>query len=99
MPGDHTSFERLIRGRFGWVNASYVFGLTIVTGHMRRALGTLTPWDTFYNRAMLESEVYSHGETALDDSTESGRGIGHMESEAAGDGHSFGRLQETDVAA
>lgn len=33
--------------RFGWVNASYVYGLQIVDGHMRRALGTLTPYPTF----------------------------------------------------
>lgn len=32
---------------FGWVNASYVYGLQIVTEHMRRALGTVTPWETF----------------------------------------------------
>lgn len=33
--------------RFGWVNASYVYGLTIVNAHMKRALGACTPWDTF----------------------------------------------------
>lgn len=33
--------------RFGWVNASYILGNTIVTAHMRRALGTLTTWDDF----------------------------------------------------
>jgi alpha,alpha-trehalase len=33
--------------RFGWVNASYIYGLTLVSAHMRRALGALTPWDTF----------------------------------------------------
>ena len=33
--------------RFGWVNASYVYGLTFVNNHMKRALGTLTPWETF----------------------------------------------------
>ena len=30
-----------------WVNASYVYGLTIVNTHMKRALGTVTPWETF----------------------------------------------------
>jgi len=34
-------------GRFGWVNASYIYGLTLVSAHMRRALGALTKWDTF----------------------------------------------------
>jgi hypothetical protein len=33
--------------RFGWVNASYVYGLQIVDAHQRRALGTLTPWDKY----------------------------------------------------
>lgn len=32
---------------FGWVNASYVYGLQIVNAHMRRTLGTLTPWDQY----------------------------------------------------
>lgn len=35
--------------RFGWVNSSYVYGLEIVNAHMRRALGTLTPYPTFVN--------------------------------------------------
>lgn len=33
--------------RFGWVNASYIYGLGIVSAHMRRALGTLTPYEQF----------------------------------------------------
>jgi hypothetical protein len=33
--------------RFGWVNASYIYGLGIVSAHMRRALGTLTPYHQF----------------------------------------------------
>lgn len=40
--------------RFGWVNASYVYGLQIVGAHMRRALGTLTPYPTFI-RAIEQS--------------------------------------------
>lgn len=32
---------------FGWVNASYVYGLQIVNAHMRRALGTLTPYEDY----------------------------------------------------
>lgn len=49
--------------RFGWVNASYVYGLQIVNAHMRRALGTLTPYETFVkaleenrNKALAELE-------------------------------------------
>lgn len=37
----------LTKNSFGWVNASYVYGLQIVNAHMRRALGTLTPFETF----------------------------------------------------
>ena len=33
--------------RFGWVNASYVVGLSILNVHMKRALGTLTSYDKF----------------------------------------------------
>jgi len=47
--------------RFGWVNASYIYGLQIVNAHMRRALGTLTPYETFvkaieenHNKALAE---------------------------------------------
>jgi len=39
---------------FGWVNASYVYGLQIVNAHMKRALGAVTPWDTF--RAMTQGD-------------------------------------------
>lgn len=37
--------------RFGWVNASYVYGLDILNAHQRRALGAVTPWET-YNKAI-----------------------------------------------
>ena len=33
--------------RFGWVNSSFVYGLSFIPMHMKRALGTLTPWETF----------------------------------------------------
>ncbi len=32
---------------FGWVNASYVYGLQITNAHMRRALGALIPYEKF----------------------------------------------------
>lgn len=41
--------------RFGWVNASYIYGLQIVNAHMRRALGTLTPFETFV-KALEENQ-------------------------------------------
>lgn len=37
--------------RFGWVNASYVYGLEILNAHQRRALGAITPFET-YSRAI-----------------------------------------------
>ena len=37
------------------MNASYVYGLQIINAHMRRALGTLTPYKTFV-RAMEQNE-------------------------------------------
>ena len=36
-----------IHYRFGWVNASYVYGLQIVNSHMKRALGAVANWDVF----------------------------------------------------
>ncbi|KAF2663617.1 neutral trehalase short isoform [Microthyrium microscopicum] len=40
-------FKGVPREGFGWVNASYVYGLTLLPAHQRRALGTLTTWDTY----------------------------------------------------
>ncbi|KAK5105844.1 hypothetical protein LTR62_001974 [Meristemomyces frigidus] len=40
-------FKGLAEEGFGWVNASYVYGLNIVNAHMKRALGAVTTWDTF----------------------------------------------------
>ncbi|KAL5612189.1 hypothetical protein BROUX41_000271 [Berkeleyomyces rouxiae] len=45
-------FKGVAKEGFGWVNASYILGLNIVNVHMRRALGTLTPYDIF--RAAME---------------------------------------------
>jgi len=42
-----SDFKGVAREGFGWVNASYVYGLTIVNVHMKRALGALTSWETF----------------------------------------------------
>lgn len=43
--------------RFGWVNASYVYGLQIVNAHMKRALGAVTPWDAF-EKSMRAAEQH-----------------------------------------
>lgn len=50
---------RLLTGiSFGWVNASYVYGLQIVNAHMRRALGTLTPYETFVRAIEQNNEKH-----------------------------------------
>jgi alpha,alpha-trehalase len=40
--GDVANFSR-----FGWVNASYIYGLTLLSAHQRRALGALTDYDSY----------------------------------------------------
>lgn len=42
--------------RFGWVNASYVYGLEILNAHMRRSLGAITPYET-YKKAVTAQEA------------------------------------------
>ncbi|KAK4979540.1 alpha,alpha-trehalase nth1 [Elasticomyces elasticus] len=42
-----SDFKGVAREGFGWVNASYVYGLEIVSAHMKRALGAITTYDTF----------------------------------------------------
>lgn len=44
-------FKGVPREGFGWVNASYVYGLEILNAHQRRALGAITPFET-YSRAI-----------------------------------------------
>ena len=39
--------------RFGWVNASYIYGLTLLSAHMRRAIGAMTDWDS-YEKAITD---------------------------------------------
>ncbi|KAJ5898899.1 Neutral trehalase [Penicillium taxi] len=51
-----TDFKGAPREGFGWVNASYVYGLEILNGHMRRSLGTITPYDT-YHKAIISQNA------------------------------------------
>jgi hypothetical protein len=46
--------QRLTLNSFGWVNASYVYGLSFIPMHMKRALGTLTPWETFARATQID---------------------------------------------
>jgi hypothetical protein len=54
---------------FGWVNASYVVGLSMINIHMRRALGTLTPYQTFAQatKMRIEEEHDSELENDIDE--------------------------------
>lgn len=47
----------LVICRFGWVNASFQLGLTIITSHMRRALGACIPPDDFFRADFAEREA------------------------------------------
>ncbi|KAI1876237.1 uncharacterized protein JN550_001733 [Neoarthrinium moseri] len=49
-------FKGVAKEGFGWVNASYVYGLQFVTTEERRALGTLTPWESFERAQQLKEE-------------------------------------------
>jgi hypothetical protein len=55
--------------RFGWVNASYVVGLSMINIHMKRALGTLTPYETFAKatRMRIDEEHDSDLENGVDE--------------------------------
>ncbi|KAJ6257860.1 neutral trehalase [Drechslerella dactyloides] len=51
-------FKGVAREGFGWVNASYQYGLEMINSHMRRALGALTPPETFSNAFDREEMVF-----------------------------------------
>jgi len=42
-----SDFKGVPREGFGWVNASYIYGLSLMNNHMKRALGAMTTYDTF----------------------------------------------------
>lgn len=51
-------FKGVAREGFGWVNASYVFGLQIVNAHMKRALGACTPFEIFQKATELDQDLF-----------------------------------------
>jgi hypothetical protein len=57
--------------RFGWVNASYVYGLTFLPMHMKRALGTLTPYETFKKATEIKLSAIDDVDTIHEGSDES----------------------------
>lgn len=57
--GNHLDLEMIliVACSFGWVNASYVYGLEILNAHMRRSLGAITPYET-YKKAVTAQDGY-----------------------------------------
>lgn len=45
-------FKYVSREGFGWMNASYQIGLQLLNTQMRRALGTITNPDLFFEKAL-----------------------------------------------
>lgn len=63
-------FKYIPREGFGWMNASYQIGLTNITKQMRRALGTITSPDIFFEKTVKPSlpkeaqEITQNGQTS-----------------------------------
>jgi alpha,alpha-trehalase len=53
-----SDFRGVPREGFGWVNASFVVGMELVSSHMKRALGTITPWETFNAATIMKADHY-----------------------------------------
>ncbi|KAI8064528.1 trehalase-domain-containing protein [Gongronella butleri] len=52
-------FKYVPREGFGWMNASYQIGLSLITTQMRRALGACTHPDLFFEKAMQRDHVWN----------------------------------------
>ncbi|KIV83023.1 hypothetical protein PV11_05084 [Exophiala sideris] len=78
-------FKGVPREGFGWVNASYVYGLSFIPIHMKRALGTLTPYDTFARATQinLSSVNESADETIQEEGSDESRPDSSDEADAA----------------
>lgn len=48
-------FKFVPREGFGWMNSSYQIGLSYLTNHMRRALGTCTSPELFFAKTMART--------------------------------------------
>ncbi|CAL3967650.1 hypothetical protein PZA11_003900 [Diplocarpon coronariae] len=59
-------FKGVAKEGFGWVNASYVYGLQMISAHARRALGTLTTWDVYERVTSQISESVDYSSDADD---------------------------------
>ncbi|ANB12144.1 alpha,alpha-trehalase NTH1 [Sugiyamaella lignohabitans] len=49
-------FKGVATEGFGWVNASYVYGLSLLSSRFRRVLGALTPPDVFFSALRREDD-------------------------------------------
>jgi alpha,alpha-trehalase len=56
-----SDFKGVATEGFGWVNASYIVGLTFLGNHARRALGTCTQPDVFFNSLRNNTERKEYG--------------------------------------
>lgn len=56
---------------FGWVNASYVYGLSLLKDHAKRAIGTMTPYEVFEKATQAEDSL----EDVFEDGEESDRAV------------------------
>ena len=43
--------------RFGWANASFQVGLTLLGSHAKRALGACIPPEAFFNATLADMEL------------------------------------------
>ncbi|KAK5168161.1 alpha,alpha-trehalase nth1 [Saxophila tyrrhenica] len=69
-------FKGVATEGFGWVNASYVYGLQIVTEHMKRALGAVTEWDDF--KRMTEASSAKEAAQILEHAHMNDKGAGQV---------------------
>lgn len=53
-----SDFKGVPREGFGWVNASFVYGLKFLPMHMKRALGTITPWKIFEEKTAIRLDGF-----------------------------------------
>lgn len=64
-----SDFKGVATEGFGWVNASYILGLTFLSNHARRALGTCTPPDIFFRSLRNNKEREEFGLEPIDSNT------------------------------
>ncbi|KAI9048628.1 hypothetical protein LZ554_007460 [Drepanopeziza brunnea f. sp. 'monogermtubi'] len=62
-------FKGVAKEGFGWVNASYIYGLQVVSAHQRRAISTLADWE-MYDNAIKRGIEFKVSEESADDDEE-----------------------------